>query len=173
MSENDEVKPFHAKDVASGQEAADAVAAVMKHAHERDAAAKQKSAPKKQPKWLLPVGLNLGVFAAYLLIWSPDWVIINQIAPPPAEAQVQNAQLGMFTLGSRIEDYAERNGRLPSSLVEVLGREAPDYEYTVQGNNYVLYTEIGDQPISFNSAAQSLQEWGEANAADFSTRIGG
>jgi hypothetical protein len=173
MSENDEVKPFHAKDVASGQEAADAVAAVLKHAHERDEAAKQKSAPKKQPKWMLPLGINLGVFAAYLLIWSPDWVIINQIAPPPAQEQVESASRGMYMIGQRIEAYLAQNGQLPGSIAEVLGREAPGYEYTVQGSNYVLYTEIGDQPISFNSAAQSLQEWGEANAADFSSRIGG
>lgn len=173
MSENDEVKPFHAKDVASGQEAADAVAAVLKHAHERDEAAKQKRAPKKQPKWMLPLGLNLAVFAAYLLIWSPDWVIINRIAPPPTEQQVQNTRLGMYTIGSRIEQYMETNGSLPGSLAEVLGREAPGYEYTVQGNNYVLYTEVDGQPVSFNSGVQSLSEWGEQNAADFSTRIGG
>lgn len=173
MSENDEVKPFHAKDVASGQEAADAVAAVLKHAHEREEAAKQKSVPKGQPKWMLPLGLNLGVFAAYLLIWSPDWVIINRIQPPPAEAQVQNTRLGVYTIANRIEAYMAQNGRLPSSLLEALGRETPGVEYTVQGSNYVLYTEVGDQPISFNSAVQSLEDWGEANAAEFSTRIGG
>ncbi|MGD2047273.1 MAG: hypothetical protein PVJ80_01545 [Gemmatimonadota bacterium] len=173
MSENDEVKPFHAKDVASGQEAADAVAAVLKHAHERDEAAKEKRAPKKQPKWMLPLGINLGVFAAYLLIWAPDWVIINEIAPPPVAEQVESTQRGMFAVASRIEGYRQENGSLPASVVEALGREAPGYEYTVQGNDYVLITQVGDEIISFNSAVQSLSEWGEQNAAGFSTRIGG
>lgn len=173
MSEKDEVKPFHAKDVASGQEAADAVAAVLKHAHEREEAAKQRAAPKKEPKWLLPLGINLGVFAAYLLIWSPDWVIVNPISPPPTVEQVRNASLGLYTVANRIEGYEQQNGRLPESLAEVLGRDEPSYEYTVQGDNYVLYTEVGEQPISYNSAVESLEEWGQANAAEFSERIGG
>ena len=113
MSENEEVKPFHAKDTASGQEAADAVAAVLKHAHEREAAAKQKAPPKKQPKWLLPLGVNLAVFAAYLLIWSPQWVVINAVAPPPAEQQLNNARAAVFMYASKIEQFREANGATP------------------------------------------------------------
>ena len=88
--EKDQVKPFHAKDVASGQEAADAVAAVIKHAAERDEAARRKAPAKTQPKWMLPLGLNLGLLAVYLLIAPPSWVIVNPIAPPPDEQRVGN-----------------------------------------------------------------------------------
>lgn len=171
MSENDEVKPFHAKDVAKGQEAADAVAAVLKHAQERDEAAKQKAGPKKQPKWLLPLGVNLGVFAAYLLIFSPDWVVINPIAPPPVEQQLESTRFGIYMQAQKIESFREQNGRLPRDAAEA--GLAPGLDYTVQGNDYVIYAEVGEEPVSYNSAQQSLEEWGQANAAGLSQRIGG
>jgi hypothetical protein len=172
MSEKDEVKPFHAKDVGSGQEAADAVAAVLKHAHERDEAAKQKAAPKQQPKWLLPLGINLGIFAAYLLIWSPDWVVINGIAPPPTEQQVENTANAVYFYANKITQYQLDNGRLPSNLAEA-GVSTDELDYTVQGNNFVLYAEVGEQPITYNSAVDDLAEWGAANAAGLGARIGG
>lgn len=172
MSENEEVKPFHAKDVASGEEAAEAVAAVLKHAQERDEAAKRRTQPKKQPRWLLPLGLNLGVFAAYLWIASPDWVVINRIAPPPVEAQVESTLRGFYVMASKIESFRATNGRLPRDLAEA-GVNAPGLDYSVQGNSYVLYIEVDEQPISYNSATQSLEEWGQANAAGLSQRIGG
>lgn len=173
MSENDEVKPFHARDVASGQEAAEAVAAVLKHAHARDEAAREKTAPKKQPKWLLPLGVNMGVFAAYLLIWSPDWVIINPVAPPAAEQQVRNTRAGFFMIASKIESFRDTNGRLPRDMGEAGAAHLEGLEYTLRGDDFVLYIEVGGQPISFNSAQQSLAEWGQANAGDLSERIGG
>ncbi len=173
MSENNEVKPFHAKDAPSGQEAAEAVAAVIKHAQERDTAAKKKVGPKKQPKWLLPLGINLGVFAAYLLIWSPDWIVLNQIAPPPIEQQVENTRFGIYMQAQRIEQFRIDNGRLPRDLVEAGINPDLGLDYTPQGTSYVLYADVGGEPVSFNSAQQSLAEWGASNAAGLSARIGG
>lgn len=175
MSENEEVKPFHAKDVASGQEAADVVAAVLKHAAERDKAAHEKTAPKKQPKWLLPLGVNLGVFAAYLLIWSPDWVVLNPIAPPPAEEQVEKLAAQMWFAISGIETFRMENERLPQSLAEV-GLDEAGFDYTLRGTtSYVLIAEVSGEaaPLVFNSAEQTEQEWGAENAALMSQRIGG
>jgi hypothetical protein len=172
MSEKDEVKPFHAKDVASGQEAADAVAAVLKHAHARDEAAKQKVAPKQQPKWLLPLGINLGIFAAYLLVWSPDWVVVNRIAAPPTEQQVQNTGNAIFIYASKIESFRAANGRLPRDLTEAKV-SAEGLDYTVQGNDFILYAEVGEEPITFNSAVDDLSTWGAANAGTLGSRIGG
>jgi hypothetical protein len=175
MSKNDEVRPFHAKDVASGQEAADVVAAVIKHAAEREEAAKHRTGPKKQPKWLLPLGVNLGVFAAYLLIWAPPWVVLNPIAPPPTEEQVEQLSGAMWFAISDIERYRIENGRLPQSLADV-GRDGTGLDYTVQGTaNYVLIAEVGaeEPPLVFNSAQQDAREWGEQYAAGMRRRIGG
>jgi len=173
MTEKDEVKPFHAKDVASGQEAADAVAAVLKHAHERDEAAKQKVGPKQQPKWLLPLGINLGIFAAYLLVFNPQWVVVNRIAPPPTEQQVSNRANAIFIYASKIEQYRNTNGRLPRDLAEA-GVSASGLDYTVQGSNsYILYADVGGQPITYNSAVDDLATWGAANAGSLGARIGG
>ena len=173
MSENDEVKPFHAKEVASGQEAADAVAAVLKHAHEREEAAKQKAPVKKQPKWLLPLGLNLSVFAAYLLIWSPDWVVINPIPGPPVEEQLVSARFGVYMQAQKIEQFRIDNGRLPQSLVEAGINPASGLEYSLQGSSYVLLAFVEEEQVVFNSATDDLAEWGQTNAAGLSARIGG
>jgi hypothetical protein len=173
MTENEDVKPFHAKEAASGQEAAEAVAAVLKHAQEREAAAQQKAPPKKQPRWLLPVGVNLGVFAAYLLIWSPPWVVINPIAPPPTEQETQNTRAAVFLYASKIEQFRNENGRLPRDLTEVRINVA-GLDYSLQGSvDYILYTEVGEEPVTYNSAQESLAEWGAANASNLSARIGG
>ncbi|MDH3206099.1 MAG: hypothetical protein OEO79_05770 [Gemmatimonadota bacterium] len=173
MSENDKVRPFHAKDVGSGQETADVVAAVIKHAAERDKAASQKTGPKKQPKWLLPVGVNLGVFAAYLLIWSPDWVVLNPIAPPPVEQQVEKLGSAMWFAMNEIELYRRTNDRLPASLQEA-GLTEGGLDYTLQGTaGYILIAEAGGETLVYNSSTQDPLEWGAANVAGLSERIGG
>ena len=50
---SEDLRPYHKKDKGSGQEAADALAAVLTHAAERDEAAEHKQGPKKQSKWML------------------------------------------------------------------------------------------------------------------------
>lgn len=173
MSENDEVKPFHAKEVATGEEAAEAVAAVLKHAQEREEAAKEKAAPRQQPKWLLPLGINLSVFAAYLLIWSPQWVVLNPVAPPPTEERVEIGYNAMWTAMSRIETFRMERERLPQSLTEA-GVGVEGFDYTVQGSSsYVLLAEVGEETLVYNSAVQTPQEWGAANASRMAQRIGG
>lgn len=173
MSEKDEVKPFHAKETASGQEAADAVAAVLKHAKERDAAAKQTVGPKKQPKWLLPVGINLAVFAAYLLIGSPSWVVLNPIDPPPTAERVQSAGAAIVFNAQKIENFRASEGRLPANLAEA-GVNADDFEYALVGAaNYVLFVTIGDREVAYRSAQQTLREFAEQNARGMRERIGG
>ena len=171
MSKNDEVKPFHAKGVGAGQETADVVAAVIKHAAARDKAAKNRTVPRKQPKWLLPVGVNLAVFAAYLLVSSPEWVVLNPIAPPPTQVQVEKLSGAMWLAINKIEGFNLNNDRLPRSLTEAGASEA-GLTYTL-GSSYVLSAEAGEEALVFNSAAQTAREWGLANAAGLAVRIGG
>ena len=170
--ENDRVRPFHAKEAASGQETAEAVAAVLKHAAERDQAAKKKAPPKQQPKWMLPLGLNLGVLATYLLIAPPSWVIVNPIAPPPDEEVVDNLRTGMFFVKARIDAYLMRQGRLPGSLAEadVSPSQAAEIDYAPRGDStYVLIAVVGDEVITYDSSRQSSSEV----FGDLSTKIGG
>ena len=159
MSSEDQVRPYHAKDEARGQEAADAVAAVLKHAAERQKAADEKPRPKKQPKWMLPVGANLGVLALYLLIAPPSWVVLDPVEGPPAAQQVDGLRMAMFLQATRIEDYRIRNGRLPSRL-EDAGSAASGVEYRVVGDTqYQLVATAADQALLYDSSGQSPQEW--------------
>lgn len=171
--EKDQVKPFHAKEVASGQEAADVVAAVLKHAAERDEAAKKRSAPRTQPKWMLPLGVNLGVLAVYLLIAPPAWVVVNPIAPPPDEDRLEDLRAGMYIYGMKIEGFRMTNGRLPATLAEV-GISVEGIDYTPRGEAaYTLISSVGDETVLFDSSSHTWQEWAQREVGDLSRRIGG
>ena len=167
-SEKDKVRPYHAKEASRGQETADVVAAVLKHAAERDQAAKQKMAPKQQPKWMLPLGLNLGVLAVYLLIAPPAWVVVNPIAPPPDEEVIDHTRTAMYLATSKIDAFQSREGRLPATLAEAGVAGADAIEYTPRGESYVLISLIGEETMSFDSSTQSAAEW----VGNLSLRIG-
>lgn len=171
-ADKDQIKPFHAKEVATGQETADVVAAVIKHAAERDEAAKKKTAPKAQPIWMLPLGLMLSVLAGLLLVAPPTWVVVNPIAAQAPEEQLLNVSTAIAIYGSKIEQYRITFGRLPQTLAEA-GIEVEGIDYTPQGESYVLIASVGDQDVVFNSAVESLREWGQREAGNVSRRIGG
>jgi hypothetical protein len=167
--ENDQVKPFHARDMGSGQEAADAVAAVLKHAAERDKAAHQRTPAKQQPRWMLPLGINLSLLAVYLLVFPPPWIQFNPIKPPPDAERVESLHTGMFFLTVKIEAYRNANGHLPSTLAEA-GIPGDDVDYTIRGDSsYVLIATVGEQTVVFDSSQQSPREF----APDLSQKIGG
>jgi hypothetical protein len=168
-SERDKVRPYHAKETTTGQEAAEAVAAVLKHAAEREEAAKQRTAPKQQPKWMLPLGLNLGVLAVYLLIAPPAWVVVNPIAPPPDEEVVEDTRTAMYFATVKIDAHRARAGRLPATLAEAGVTGADAIDYTPRGESYVLISFVGEDTVSFDSSAQSAAEW----VGNLSGRIGG
>lgn len=157
--DQDQVRPFHAKKEASGQEAADAVAAVLKHAAQHEAAAQEKTRPKKQPKWMLPLGINLAIFALYLLIAPPAWVTVHPIkAPPPAE-QARSLRVAMYLQASRIEAYRNQHGSLPDSLPQA-GSATPGITYTRVGlDSYELVGTNGGATLEYDSS-QSLAAFG-------------
>ncbi len=157
MSSEDQVRPYHAKK-APGKEAADAVQAVLQHAEERDQAQLKKQAPKKQPKWMLPLGINLGVFAVYLLIAPPAWVVVNPLEAPPVEEQADDMRLAMFMQAMRISGYLQQNGQLPGAM-EDAGSTYPGIEYEALGpQRFRLSAVIGDETIVYDSS-QPAQEW--------------
>lgn len=152
-SEDERVRPYHARADrdARGEEAADAVAAVMKHAADRDEAARGRSAPKKQAKWMLPLGINLAVFAVYLLIAPPQWVVMNPVEGPDPTSQVESLQTAMWLQAQQIDQYRLETGRLPDTL-EDLPRDpvAGAIEYVREGSSYRLVAVVADAAIVYD-----------------------
>ena len=168
-TDKDQIKPFHAKEVTTGQETADAVAAVLKHAAARDEAAKKKAPPKPQPIWMLPVGLTLAVLATFLLIAPPPWVVVSPIAAQTPAAAVENLQSAVFFHGGKIEQFRIDNGRLPQTLAEAR-IEVEGLEYSVSGDNYVLFSTDGT--VLFNSANESLRDWAQRELQGLREKMG-
>jgi hypothetical protein len=162
MSSEDQLRPYHAKDKTSGQEAADAVAAVLHHAAIHDEAAAARPAPKKQAKWMLPLGINLGVFAVYLLLAPPAWVVMNPIASQPIEERVDDLRLAMYMQAMRVDSYMQTHGELPATL-EDAGSAIPGVDYIRQGvDRYRLVAAVGEETLLYDST-ESAAEWvGEA-----------
>ena len=163
MSSDNDVRPFHARDEAtSGQEAADAVAAVLKHAHDRDEAQHIRAEEKKPAKWMLPLGINLAVFAVYLLIAPPSWVTVHPIENPNAGRVVEDLRLAMYLQAQRIESYRIRNGRLPEDLSET-GSTLPNIRYVPLGvTEYQLVGTVQDTALVYDSDTPSADFVGEA-----------
>ena len=166
MTEKDQVKPFHAKEASSGQEAADAVADVLKHAAERDDAARkaeQKAAPKGNPKWMLPLAMNLGVLAVYFLVAQPTWTQVNPIQTPPSAERIANLRTAMLIDGiNRIESFRQNNGRLPTSLEEAGASPGLISEVVYQTRGESAYTLIGsveEEDIVFDSATMTQADF--------------
>ncbi|MDH3269699.1 MAG: hypothetical protein OEN56_00110 [Gemmatimonadota bacterium] len=163
MTDPDQLKPYHAKGAAPGQEAADVVAEVLQHAQEREAAAKKKVAPKGPPKWMLPLTVNLGVLALYFLIAQPDFLVVNPLDDPRPQANiVQDLKRSMYYDGVfRIQRFQSETGRLPESLTELgtsLGEQG--VEYTVQGDStYLLIATVGDETIVYDSQTTDPNEF--------------
>jgi len=156
MSSEDQVHPYHAKDEARGQEAADAVAAVMKHAATKDEIAHRKTTPRKQPKWMLPLGVNLAVLAVYLLIAPPSWVTVNPVEAPDLASQSRDLKAAIWFQVQQIEAYRIQNGRLPATLAES-GRVTPGVEYVRAGDHFRLMGVVGDAPVIWDSNAPNAE----------------
>ena len=171
-ADKDQIKPFHAKEVATGQETADVVAAVLKHAAERDEAAKQKMAPKAQPIWMLPLGLMLSVLAGFLLVAPPTWVVVNPIAAQAPEEQVMRLSSQLWLDINKVEAYRITNGSFPRTLAEV-GGGGEGIEYSNRGPSYVISAVLGEEVLLFDSSIESARDWAQREIGDLSRRIGG
>lgn len=164
MSEQDQVKPYHAKNTAPGQEAADVVAEVLQHAAEREQASKKvRRPPKGPPKWMLPLAVNLGVLALYFLIAQPDFLIMSpNVDRRTVTEQVTSSTTAIYFDGiSRIDSYMATNGRLPATLEEAGSTLASQgVDYTTQGDStYILIATVGTETIVYDSALQTAAEF--------------
>jgi len=163
MTQQDEVKPYRAKEVAPGQEAADVVAEVLQHAAEREQAGKQRIKAKGPPKWMLPLTVNLGVLALYFIIAQPDFLIMSPIEDTRPDAEVlQSTRQGVYFDGiMRVDAFIAANGRAPSSLEEAgSALAAHGVNYSVQGDSsYILILTIGDETITYDSQIDSSADF--------------
>lgn len=163
MSEKEPIKPYRAKETSTGQEAADAVADVLSYAAERDEAAKKKTAPKPQPRWMLPLTTNLCLLAVYFLAAQPQWLVLSPIEPPPVAERMDDLRYAMYLHGIvRIEGFRQNNGRLPANLEEagVAADVAREWDYTVVGGStYTLVGSVEDEIISYDSATMTPQDF--------------
>jgi hypothetical protein len=130
MNPEDPVRPYHAREEARGQEAADAVAAVLKQAEEHEERARAKRPPRKQPKWMLPLGIQLAVLAVYLLISPPGWITVRPIEGPEPAVQEEGLRIAMYVQSQQIEAYRVQHGRLPTTLAGTNGPAALIYDST-------------------------------------------
>ena len=171
MSDQDEVKPYHSKNAAPGQEAADVVAEVLQHAQEREKAAQQKVGPKAPPKWMLPLTVNLGVLALYFLIAQPDFIVVTAPQDPRSAVEIDQQVRGMVHQYGivQIDLFLEQNGRLPQTLAEVpfagsLNSGGATATYTPRSDStYVLSVTLPDgATIEFDSAVQTSESFAPA-----------
>lgn len=159
MSDQDQVKPYHAKDAAPGQEAADVVAEVLQHAAEREEAAKKKAGPKAPPKWMLPLTVNLGVLALYFLIAQPEFLVVNPTDDPRTVVERSQQERGAvyYSAIMPIEEFRRQNGRLPADLSEAGSPlAAAGLQYTVVSDSTYRLT-FGE--LVFDSATDEPQLW--------------
>jgi len=151
MSSDDQVRPFHAKDEPRGQETAEAVAAVLKHAAERDKAAREKAPRKPPPKWVLPLGIQLSVIAVYLLAFPPRFIVVNPIPVRDPVEEVADLRLAMWFQIQRVETYKLEHGQLPERLADA-GSPLEGVEYHRQGaNSYQLVASVGQEALVYDS----------------------
>lgn len=151
MSSEDRFRPYHAKGEARGQEAADAVAAVLKHAAERQKAADLRPPPRAQPRWMLPVGINLAVLAVYLLIAPPAFVTVNPIEGPDLASQEHNLRGAMWMVAQRIDSYRIQYGTAPANLSDA-GSAPSGIDYIRRGDNaYHLVATVGETAVVYDS----------------------
>ena len=158
MSDRKNVGPYHAKDVGSGQETADTLAQVLKHAAAREEAAKKTSPSRRTPRWMLPLGVNLSVLAVYLLIAPPAWIVLSPIQAPPMEIRVEGLRTAMYFQANRVESFRIANGRLPATLEECCGLYEGIEYYPRGPSSYQLIGFVGDVTVSYDSS-QPLVDW--------------
>lgn len=159
MSSEDKLRPYHAK---SGAETADTLAEVLEHAAAKEVAAHKRDGPKRQAKWMLPLGINLGVFAIYLLIAPPDWVDVNRIEGPPPAEQVRSLKGAMFFQAGAIELYRRDNGSLPAQA-EDAAKTTPGVRYIrLSDDVFQLVGQVGTETVSYTSTEDATVWVGDA-----------
>ena len=110
------------------------------------------------------LAINLGVFAVYVLIAPPGWIVVAPLEAPPLEEQADDMRLAMYMQAMRVDAYHAENGVLPGTL-EDAGSSVPGVQYFVMGaNRYELIASIGTEVVRYDSS-ESANAWVGSGAA--------
>ena len=152
MSSKDPLRPQQADPGATGEEAAKVVADAMRHAAERDEAARRRETPRAPSRWTLLLGLLLAAYAGYLVVAPPGWVVLDPVEAPSPVAEEQSLRFAMYLQAEQIEAYRAEHGVLPPSLDALPGSPARDrFEYARDGDGFRLVAAFGDESIVYDS----------------------
>ena len=137
----------------SGKEMADALADVIKDQSEkaqaREAAAARTRRTSGPVTWVLFVVCS--VFSAYLWIGSPQWLKPDPPGPVPAPLADAGLRMEVYNQAVLVEDFLEREGRLPNSLQEA-GDPFSDVSYQrLDERTYLLALETESGAVRYES----------------------
>lgn len=142
----------------SGKDMADALADVLQEQSEK-ARRREEQGPRRKRsassgKWVALVSLS--IFSGYLWIGSPSWL---QPAPPePISPALVDAGIRMeiFDQALLVEDFRDREGRLPNSLSEA-GDPFSEVDYVRGDGQTYRFTAAGTSGTVEYSSTDSLE----------------
>ena len=138
----------------SGQEMAGALADVLKEQSEK-AQTRKGDGPRGRrntPPVTWVAFVLLCAFSGYLWVGSPDWLL--PAPPEPVSAALEDAGLRMevFNQALLVEEFRDREGRLPNSLFEA-GDPLSEVDYrVVNGQVYRLAAESETGRVEYTSS---------------------
>jgi hypothetical protein len=119
------------------------VAEVMQDQARRRAvreAADAARADESDTSFFVQVGLLVaGTFFFYLLFFSPAWIAPAASEPISVQSTEDGLRVAIYLTASQIEDFRNRQGRLPRSMAELSGDEEPS-----GARGSVRYERIGE-----------------------------
>ena len=156
----------------SGKDMADALADVLKDQSEKAQLRQKRGARGKKTTstftWVALIILS--IFSAYLWVGSPSW--LQPRAPDPISPALEDAGLRMevFHQALLVEDFREREGRLPNSLseagdpfseVDFVRGDGQTYRLTASGaSGTVEYASIDSLELFLGDAPQVIRGGG-------------
>jgi hypothetical protein len=149
-------------DRATGSEHARIVAEVMQDQARRQAvreAADAARADESDATFFVQVGLLVaGTFFFYLLFFSPTWIAPAASDPISAQATEDGLRAAIYLTANQIEDFRNRQGRLPRTMAELSGDEEPSgargnvrYE-RIDENLFVIQASTGTTTLEYVSS---------------------
>jgi hypothetical protein len=155
-------RPGKAPDLrrSTGYETADLVSEVLKDAAQREEIRSRKAPMGRNRQRVAAVSLPLaGAFSFYLWFGQPAWVTPTLPDPVTTEAAEAGLRVGMYFQARRIEEFRDRNGRLPESLEELGGTPPSEMTYQrLDARTYQLMGQSRGATLTFNSD-QAIQEF--------------
>lgn len=114
--------------------------------------------PSKAPFWIFMLVLTAALAA--LLVAQPEW-LFPRPTPEPPELKEASLRVRMFTEIDRIEQFRNREGRMPVSLQEAAG-DTTGVHYTPGEGGYSLTGTNGTLSLTYASSQSPREFLGNA-----------